>query len=78
MLLMSLIQSGIKKTGIQTDKKMPVPCSEGFGDGMIQYAYIYIIPPQSSEDEPVKKRKQQLKAFAVMVYREDLGPPCIN
>lgn len=25
-----------------------------------------------------KKRKQQLKASAVMVYRDVLGPPCIN
>lgn len=45
---------------------------------MIQYIHIYIIPPQSSDVEPVKKRKQQLKASEVMVYRVVLGPPCIN
>lgn len=28
-----------------------------FGDVMIQYVHIYIIPPQSSDVEPVKKKE---------------------
>lgn len=78
VLLMSLIQSGIKEQEYKLTKICLLPVVRAVGDVMIQYIHIYIIPPQLSDVEPVKKRKQQLKATTVMVYRDVLGPPCIN